>query len=149
MELNQVRRPIEGATVADKVVVSNENDNALGEYLNIPQCPASQRAFIEETALETLVYWKLESLLEKFDESLPPDNVMKVVLDHVERPLFALILKKTNGNQSKAAEVLGCNRNTLHRKLKGFSLEPMDLRRQIKSLRTKPTMEHRHTTLPS
>lgn len=135
MEVSRLKRTIEGAT-ADRKPQLSEFDNSLGEYLNIPACPPAQRQFLDEVSLESLVYWKLESLFEKFDE-VPPENVMKAVLDHVERPLFALILKKTNGNQSKAAEVLGCNRNTLHRKLKGFALEPMDLRRQIKSSKHK------------
>lgn len=138
MEVSRLKRTIEGAT-ADRKPQLSEIDNSLGEYLNIPACPATQRQFLDEVSLESLVYWKLESLFEKFEE-VPPENVMKAVLDHVERPLFALILKKTNGNQSKAAEVLGCNRNTLHRKLKGFALEPMDLRRQIKSNKQKVTM---------
>ena len=88
--------------------------------------------FIEETSLEKLVYWKLFNLFEKFDEDSPND-ILKTVLAHVERPLFALVLKKTKGNQSKAADVLGCNRNTLHRKLKEFSIEPRDLRRALRS----------------
>lgn len=139
MEVTRLKRTVEGA-IADRRTMLSENENSLGEYLNIPACPSEQRQFLDETSLESLVYWKLESLLEKFEE-VPPENVMRVVLDHVERPLFALILKKTNGNQSKAAEVLGCNRNTLHRKLKGFSLEPMDLRRQIKSSKQKLNIE--------
>lgn len=139
MEVSRLKRTVEGATVESRMTLS-EHENSLGEYLNIPPCQSQLRTFIDETSLESLVYWKLESLLEKFEE-VPPENVMRVVLDHVERPLFALILKKTNGNQSKAAEVLGCNRNTLHRKLKGFSLEPMDLRRQIKSSKQKVGME--------
>jgi two-component system nitrogen regulation response regulator GlnG len=88
--------------------------------------------FIEETSLEKLVYWKLYNLFEKFDEDSPND-ILKTVLAHVERPLFALVLKKTKGNQSKASDVLGCNRNTLHRKLKEFSIEPRDLRRALRS----------------
>ena len=75
---------------------------------------------------------KLYNLFEKFDEDSPND-ILKTVLAHVERPLFALVLKKTKGNQSKAADVLGCNRNTLHRKLKEFSIEPRDLRRALRS----------------
>jgi two-component system nitrogen regulation response regulator GlnG len=87
--------------------------------------------FIEETSLENLVYWKLFNLFEKLEED-SPSNTLRTVLAHVERPLFALVLKKTKGNQSKAAEVLGCNRNTLHRKLKEFAIEPRDLRKAMR-----------------
>jgi two-component system nitrogen regulation response regulator GlnG len=36
----------------------------------------------------------------------------------VERPLLALILRRTGGNQLKAAEALGINRNTLRKRIK-------------------------------
>ena len=35
----------------------------------------------------------------------------------VERPLFEVVMKEAGGNQSRAAEWLGINRNTLRRKL--------------------------------
>jgi Fis family transcriptional regulator len=41
------------------------------------------------------------------------DMMMKVV----EKPLLDVVLRQAEGNQSKAAEWLGINRNTLRRKL--------------------------------
>jgi len=38
-------------------------------------------------------------------------------VDSVERALFSQALDRCNGNRSKAAELLGLNRNTLARRL--------------------------------
>jgi two-component system nitrogen regulation response regulator GlnG len=39
------------------------------------------------------------------------------VLEEIERPLFKLTLGATKGNQVRAAEILGLNRNTLRKRL--------------------------------
>ena len=101
------------------------------EQMTVPPCPPALQSVLDETSLEKLVYWKLQALFEHFDEA-PPSNVLRIVHEHVERPLFSLVLKKTKGNQSRAAHVLGCNRNTLHRKLKNLAIQPSDVRRAIK-----------------
>lgn len=40
-----------------------------------------------------------------------------------EKPLFRIVLEHTGGNRSKAAELLGINRNTLHTKLAEYGLK--------------------------
>ena len=132
IRLAQGGRTVEGASASDASIAEIDSSVGLLEQLNMPPCPEHLRAMLEETSLEQLVFWKLQGLFERFDEELPA-NILKTVLSHVERPLFALVLKKTRGNQSKAADVLGCNRNTLHRKLKGFSIQPRDVRKVLKT----------------
>jgi len=46
-----------------------------------------------------------------------PHAVHAMVLTTVEKPLLEVVMKHADGNQSKAAEWLGINRNTLRRKL--------------------------------
>jgi DNA-binding protein Fis len=41
-----------------------------------------------------------------------------------EKPLLDVVLRHAGGNQSRAAEWLGINRNTLHRKLVDHGLLP-------------------------
>ena len=46
-----------------------------------------------------------------------------MVINAVEKPLLLYIMNKTEGNQSKAAKMLGLNRNTLRKKLKQYNLD--------------------------
>jgi len=46
-----------------------------------------------------------------------PHSMHEMVMKAVEKPLLDTVMKQAAGNQSKAAEWLGINRNTLHRKL--------------------------------
>nr|WP_059150761.1 sigma-54 dependent transcriptional regulator [Novosphingobium barchaimii] len=47
-----------------------------------------------------------------------------------ERPLFAEVLKETAGNQLRAAQALGINRNTLRKRLGELSLDPEEFTRR-------------------
>jgi Fis family transcriptional regulator len=46
-----------------------------------------------------------------------PHAVYDMVVNAVERPMLEVVMERAGGNQSKAAEWLGINRNTLRRKL--------------------------------
>ena len=46
-----------------------------------------------------------------------PAAMYEMILGVVERPLLDVVMKHAQGNQSRAAEWLGINRNTLRRKL--------------------------------
>ena len=60
-----------------------------------------------------------ESLESYFRDvrGVAPTAMYDMILRVVERPLFETVLKEAGGNQSRAAEWLGINRNTLRRKL--------------------------------
>lgn len=62
----------------------------------------------------------IRSALETYFRDLggaAPHGVHQMVLDAVEKPLLSVVLQHAEGNQSKAADWLGINRNTLRRKL--------------------------------
>ena len=46
-----------------------------------------------------------------------PHSLHEMIISTVERPLLEVVMKHAEGNQSKAADWLGVNRNTLRRKL--------------------------------
>lgn len=52
-----------------------------------------------------------------------PGDLYDLVINEVERPLLHTVMEYTEGNQSRAAEILGINRGTLRKKLKQHSLE--------------------------
>ena len=51
-----------------------------------------------------------------------PAAVYDMVLARVEKPLLEIVLDYAGGNQTRAAEVLGLNRNTLRKKMKLYLL---------------------------
>jgi two-component system nitrogen regulation response regulator GlnG len=55
---------------------------------------------------------------------LPAGGLYDRVIAEVEAPLIRLVLAATGGNQVRAAEVLGLNRNTLRKKLQDHGLRP-------------------------
>jgi Fis family transcriptional regulator len=46
-----------------------------------------------------------------------PHSLHDMIIATVEKPLLEVVMKHAEGNQSKAADWLGVNRNTLRRKL--------------------------------
>ncbi|MDA0708065.1 MAG: nitrogen regulation protein NR(I) [Proteobacteria bacterium] len=53
---------------------------------------------------------------------LPPNGLYSRILSELEKPLIELSLEATHGNQIKAAELLGLNRNTLRKKIKELKI---------------------------
>ncbi len=71
---------------------------------------------IEETIRESL---------EQYFKDLrgaEPHSVHDMIIHTVEKPLLEVVMRHAEGNQSKAAEWLGINRNTLRRKLTDHKL---------------------------
>ncbi len=55
-------------------------------------------------------------------------KLYKFLLNVVEKPLIENVLRKTEGNQLKAAGILGINRNTLHSKIEKLKINIGDFR---------------------
>ena len=76
----------------------------------------------EEEGLSKTVEQRLTSYFSAHDGALPATGLYQRVLREVERPLITLTLQATHGNQIKAAEILGLNRNTLRKKIRDLNI---------------------------
>lgn len=62
----------------------------------------------------------IRTALEQYFQHLdgePASGVYDMVLGRVEKPMLEIILREADNNQTRAAEMLGINRNTLRKKL--------------------------------
>ena len=66
--------------------------------------------------IETCIREKLENYFRDL-EGETPHHLHDMVIRLVEKPVLELVMQKADNNQSRAAEWLGLNRNTLRKKL--------------------------------
>lgn len=64
----------------------------------------------------------LEDYFSILENEIPSD-VYQMVTQQVEKPMIEFVLKKTNYNQSRTAEMLGINRNTLRKKIQQYQIK--------------------------
>ena len=65
------------------------------------------------------------SPLDLHDDAPPPADVWRpATIDEVEKEHIRRVLHHTEWNKSRAATILGVERSTLDRKIKGYALAP-------------------------
>ena len=101
------------ATVIDREL-SVRGNNGLGDNHDISA--ESGRTLGAAVELHLQRYFSMHG------EGLPPPGLYDRVLREVELPLIALTLSATRGNQLKAAELLGINRNTLRKRIRELDI---------------------------
>ncbi len=55
--------------------------------------------------------------------------IYRTILEAIERPLIEQVLERTEGNQLKAARILGINRNTMRTKIKKLMIDVDKMKR--------------------
>ncbi len=78
---------------------------------------------VEEMELAGFMERYLNSYFASFGDKLPPPGLYRRILREVEAPLITATLAATRGNQIRAAELLGLNRNTLRTKIKALNIK--------------------------
>ncbi|HEY5964562.1 MAG TPA: sigma 54-interacting transcriptional regulator, partial [Xanthobacteraceae bacterium] len=76
-----------------------------------------------EDTLTAAVERNLTRYFAGFDNGLPPPGLYHRILREVEYPLLSAALAATRGNQIRAADLLGLNRNTLRKKIRDLDIQ--------------------------
>jgi two-component system nitrogen regulation response regulator GlnG len=88
---------------------------------NIVRYPSPKTAPTGE-CLSSTVERHLRDYFAAHEDGLPASGLYERVLQEIERPLLAVALDECRGNQLRAAELLGLNRNTLRKKIRALGL---------------------------
>ena len=103
------------ALYSHEVISFEDIDGELSEA-------APEPADDDEKGLSKTVEQHLATYFSAHAGGLPAAGLYQRVLREVERPLITLTLQATKGNQIRAAEVLGLNRNTLRKKIRELNI---------------------------
>ncbi len=77
---------------------------------------------INENEIARCVRRSVEGYLKDLDGE-KPHPLHEMVILSVEKPLVELVMKYTKGNQTRTAEILGINRNTLRNKIRQYRIK--------------------------
>lgn len=116
---NLVRRM--AALYPQDLITASLVDNELDP----PSAPTPDLDVHESDEPETIssaIERNLVSYFAEFGSELPPPGLYQRILREVEQPLISAALAVTRGNQIRAAELLGLNRNTLRKKIRELDI---------------------------
>ena len=91
--------------------------------LSQPALAAPGESQRSDENLSSAVERYLARYFSGFDEALPPPGLYHRILREVEAPLLSAALAATRGNQIRAADLLGVNRNTLRKKIRDLEIQ--------------------------
>jgi two-component system nitrogen regulation response regulator GlnG len=95
----------------------------IDSELSQPQpLPSGEEPSTEEN-LSAVIERYLTRYFISFGNELPPPGLYHRILREVEYPLLSATLAATRGNQIRAADLLGVNRNTLRKKIRDLDLQ--------------------------
>jgi two-component system nitrogen regulation response regulator GlnG len=91
--------------------------------LSQPSLPAGGEEPRSDENLSAAVERHLANYFSGFEDGLPPAGLYHRILREVEHPLLTAALAATRGNQIRAADLLGVNRNTLRKKIRDLDIQ--------------------------
>jgi len=118
--VNLVRRL--SALYSEEIIGVETIEAELADAMSAIEPTSSSSEMADDLSLADAVDRHLQSMFAAHGDRLPPDGMYDRVISEVERPLLALALGATRGNQLRAARLLGLNRNTLRKKIKDLDV---------------------------
>jgi DNA-binding NtrC family response regulator len=113
--------------VIQRAIVMATSGVILPEHLPIGPVSAAASVAVD-ASLEELVERKLLECVRGL-RTRASANLYDLMIGLVEKPLLRAVLRETAGNQVRAAQILGINRNTLRKKLTEHGIDPDTLER--------------------
>jgi two-component system nitrogen regulation response regulator GlnG len=98
-------------------------ENTIEAELEQPSVSLASPEGQGDQTLSGSVERHLTVYFQSFGDNLPPPGLYHRILREVENPLISAALASTRGNQIKAAELLGVNRNTLRKKIRELDIQ--------------------------
>ncbi|MEP0520674.1 MAG: nitrogen regulation protein NR(I) [Hyphomicrobiales bacterium] len=118
-ELENVVRRL-AALYPQDIITHNIVDHELGRVdANSNEEPFTNQPLDMSLLVESLV----KTAFSETDSDRGPDQLYHSILHRMEKPLISATLAHTGGNQIKAADILGLNRNTLRKKIKELDVK--------------------------
>lgn len=79
---------------------------------------------VEKDARTFLEKWVQRTVRQYVSKLDGHDNghLHDLILSGIEKPLLQMVLDETGGNQTKASQILGINRNTLRKKIQDYNI---------------------------
>ena len=78
---------------------------------------------VNENDMARHVRKSLKEYFKDLDGEDPCCGMYDMVINCVEKPLLEMVLEHVGGNQTRAAEMLGINRNTLRKKMQQHGID--------------------------
>jgi two-component system, NtrC family, nitrogen regulation response regulator GlnG len=108
--------------VVQRAMVMATNGVVLPEHLPIGPVSAAASVAVD-ASLEEIIERKLIECVRGLRDHASA-NLYDLMIGLVEKPLLRAVLRETGGNQVRAAQILGINRNTLRKKLTEHGIDP-------------------------
>jgi two-component system nitrogen regulation response regulator GlnG len=104
--------------ISEEIVLSELGSNSVSSPVS-----TGEAVLPEDVSLGQAVEQYLQRHFRSFGSDLPPPGLYQRILAEVEYPLVLAALAATQGNQIKASELLGVNRNTLRKKIRELGVD--------------------------